>query len=233
MTDNTFFEPQVDEPAQSRKSLLILGAVGGAVVLAAGGYFLLGGSGGGDTSAQVIALPVTHTPVVKLAHPVVRKPGIIPAVSRVRLGRDPFLALYVPPVAAPASTGTAPSAGTAPTSTTTTVVTPTKTTTTTTGSMPASPGSTAPGMPPVAAPASTKHRFSVFSITGSASQGRARVSIDGGAPFTVHEGSVFGPTKELTVTDIGLTIGVGEHLAFTLGEDPQPEMYAHESRLVQ
>ena len=237
MSDNSFFEAPADEPVQSRKSLLVLGAVGGALVLAAGGYFLLGGGGGTSDVQSFAVVPRRVAPVVKVSKPAVKKLVTIPAVSKVRLGRDPFLALYVPPVAAPASSGT--TAPTAPTSTTTTVVTPGKTTTTTTGTpprttgtTPTTTGGTAPAPAPVAPPASTKHRFTIFGITGSASTGRARVSIDGGAPFTVHEGSIFGPNKELTITDIGLTVGVGEHVAFTIGEDPQPEMYAHESRLV-
>jgi|GEM_PF-6813627 len=229
MTDNTFFEAPDDEPAQSRRSLLVLGAVGGAVVLAAGGYFLLGGWGSSDP--QALSLPAARTPVVKVAAPAAKKPVVIPAVSKVRLGRDPFLALYVAPVvSAPTGNGTGASAPTSP-------VVP---------AAPGSPTSPSTSVPPAVVPAApvpqgskgpasavpVKHRLSVFAITGSAAAGRARVSLDGGAPFTVHEGSVFGPGKELTVTDIGLTVGVGEHLAFTIGEDPQPEMYAHESRLV-
>lgn len=230
MTDNTFFDAPDDEPGQSRRSLLVLGAVGGALVLAAGGYFLLGGGGGSDsTSSQVIALPAARTPVVKVARPVDNKVVVIPAVSKVRLGRDPFLALYVPPVATPAlAPGTTPTGGVA-TGTGGIGTTPTGGVDTPAA---ATPGSTPASTPATTPPAATKHRFSIFGITGSAASGRARVSIDGGAPFTIHEGSVFGPTKELTVTDIGLTVGVGEHVAFTVGEDPQPEMYAHESRLV-
>lgn len=237
MSENSFFEGPADEPAQSRKSLLILGAVGGAVVLAAAGYFLLGGGGGSDPQAFAV-IPHRVNPVIVVAKPTSKKPLVVPAASKVRLGRDPFLALYVPPVAAVAGAGTAkPTATSAPTTTTTTVVTPTKTTTSTTGPTGATPTGTstppaASAPPPATPPASTKHRFTIFSITGSAGTGRARVSIDGAAPFTVHEGSIFGPNKEITITDIGLTVGVGEHVAFTLGEDPQPEMYAHESRLV-
>ena len=238
MTDNTFFDAPDDEPVQSRKSLLILGAVGGAVVLAAAGYFLLGGGGGGEDTRAFIPTAHRIQPVVAVARPTHKKPVTIPAVSKVRLGRDPFLALYVAPAAAvagagsPTTTGTAP---TTPTSTSTTVVTPTKTTTTTTGTTTTGTtptGTTPTGTTPSTTTTTTKHRFTIFGITGSASTGRARVSIDGGAPFTVHEGSIFGPNKEITITDIGLTVGVGEHVAFTLGEDPQPEMYAHESRLV-
>ena len=228
MTENTFFEPVDDEPAQSRRSLLVLGAVGGALALAAGGYFLLG-RGGGAGASELVAQPTSRTPVVATVPTRAKKPVVLPAVSKVRLGRDPFLALYIPPVVSPAATGsgttgtgtigvpTAP--GTAPAPTVPVALAPVTPT-----------GRPAPA--PSRPPAVVKHVFSVFGITGSAATGRARVSIDGGAPFTVHEGTVFGPSKELTITDIGPTVGVGEHLAFTLGEDPQPEMYAHESRLV-
>ena len=224
MTENTFFEPVDDEPVQSRRSLLVLGAAGGALALAAGGYFLLGG-GGGANASEVVAQSSIRTPVTAIVPTVAKKPVVLPAVSKVRLGRDPFLALYIPPVVSPAG----PATGSGTTGTTVVPVAP----------VPAVPAAPVPGTPasspapaPATPPAVVKHRFAVFGITGSAATGRARVSIDGGAPFTVHEGSVFGPSKELTVTDIGLTAGVGEHLAFTLGEDPQPEMYPYESRLV-
>ena len=235
MTENTFFEPVDDEPAQSRRSLLVLGAVGGALALAAGGYFLLGG-GGGAGASELVAQPTSRSPVVAVAPTAAKKLVVLPAISKVRLGRDPFLALYIPPavsLAAPATgSGTTPTGtiGTGTTGTGTTG-TPTAPATAPAPTFPVTPtGSLAPA--PARPPAVVKHVFSVFDITGSAATGRARVSIDGGAPFTVHEGSVFGPSKELTITDIGPTVGVGEHLAFTLGEDPQPEMYAHESRLV-
>jgi len=228
MTENTFFEPVDDEPAQSRRSLLVLGAVGGALALAAGGYFLLGG-GGGANASEVVAQSSTRTPVTAIVPTVAKKPVVLPAVSKVRLGRDPFLALYIPPVVSPA--GPATGSGTTGTTPTGTTGAPTAPGTAPAPTVPVTPtGSPAPA--PASPPAAVKHRFSVFGITGSAATGRARVSIDGGAPFTVHEGSVFGPSKELTVTDIGLTVGVGEHVAFTIGEDPQPEMYVHESRLV-
>ena len=230
MTDNTFFEPPDDEPAQTRKSLLILGAAGGALALAAGGYFLLGGGGGSrDSGTQALALPAPRPAVIQLAPTSAKKAIVIPVVSKVRLGRDPFLALYVPPVvSAP------PAAGAGTTATGTTATGPAVSTSPTFVPLPTvSSSSPAPVAPTsTAVPAAKKHTFTIFSITGSAATGRARVSIDGGAPFTVHEGSVFGPTKELTITDIGFTGGVGEHIAYTLGEDPQPEMYAHESRLV-
>ena len=230
MTENTFFEPVDDEPAQSRRSLLVLGAVGGAIALAAGGYFLLGG-GRGAGASELVAQPTSRTSVVAMAPTATKQLVVLPAVSKVRLGRDPFLALYIPPVvllAGPATgsgttgtgtTGVLTAPGTAPAPTVPVALVPVTPT-----------GRPAPASVPP--PAVVKHRFAVFGITGSAATGRARVSIDGGAPFTAHEGSVFGPSKELTVTDIGLTAGVGEHLAFTLGEDPQPEMYPYESRLV-
>lgn len=235
MTENTFFEPVDDEPAQSRRSLLVLGAVGGALALAAGGYLLLGG-GGGAGASELVAQPTFRTPVLAMAPTAPTKLVVLPAVSKVPLGRDPFLALYIPPVvslaAPPTGSGTIP-IGTIGTGTTGTGTTgaPTAPATAPAPTFPVTPtGMPAPA--PARPRAVVKHVFSVFGITGSAATGRARVSIDGGAPFTVHEGSVFGPSKELTVTDIGPTVGVGEHLAFTLGEDPQPEMYAHESRLV-
>ena len=235
MTENTFFEPVDDEPAQSRRSLLVLVAVGGALALAAGGYFLLGG-GGGAGASELVAQPTSRSPVVAVAPTAAKKLVVLPAVSKVRLGRDPFLALYIPPVvslaAPPTGSGTTPTGtiGTGTTGTGTTG-TPTAPATAPAPTFPVTPtGRPAPA--PARPPAVVKHVFSVFGITGSAATGRARVSIDGGAPFTVHEGSVFGPSKELTITDIGPTVGVGEHLAFTLGEDPQPEMYPYESRLV-
>jgi hypothetical protein len=92
------FTVEETEDKSSRSKVVLLGALA-AVVLGAGGFFLLGGSGDEELedftpiarAPQTAATPDAAAPVAKL-----------PAASTVALGRNPFRALYVQPVAAPA-----------------------------------------------------------------------------------------------------------------------------------
>jgi hypothetical protein len=102
-----------------RKRLVVAGGVAAALVLGYGGYHLLSG---GNASSEQAFVPIRHTPIVKAkvvpakAKPVAAKAVSVPAPSTVKLGRDPFLALYtVPAAVAPATTAT----GSTTTSTTT------------------------------------------------------------------------------------------------------------------
>ncbi len=155
-------EAPVEEPAASnRRNLIVLGVVG-AVALAAGAYFVLGGSG--DPTEESFAVPARSRPVATVS----ASPGpvVLPVVSTLALGRNPFKALYVAPVVSSGGGGTGTTAPvvTAPTATTPVIVQPTTTTPvivvtdstpTTSGggsTTPTSGGTTAPA-PPAAAPA--------------------------------------------------------------------------------
>jgi hypothetical protein len=121
MTENSFTAVAEDvEEGPNRKPLLLVGAAAAVAVLAGAGWFLLHGGSSSDTS---YALPVPHHAPVAAGKPVgstlkskVPATTKLPAVSAIKIGRDPFLALYVVPASAPASTTTT---GTTPTGTTT------------------------------------------------------------------------------------------------------------------
>jgi hypothetical protein len=100
--------PFAEEGERNRKAVFVAGGVAAALVLAAGGWFFLGGSS--DSSSNAAFVP-THTvrPAVVAPKKVVAKPAKkLPAAYTARLGRDPFKALYVVPVAAPAAAPAAP-----------------------------------------------------------------------------------------------------------------------------
>jgi hypothetical protein len=104
MTENTMAVAADDESGGKRKLIVAGGAVG-LVVLGAAGYMLL--NGGGSSNDAGFTLPVHHVQAPKSSTtlkshvPAVRS---LPAASQVRIGRDPFNALYVVPVAPPAGT---------------------------------------------------------------------------------------------------------------------------------
>src|SRR4051794_18776334 len=115
----------------SRRKLMIAGAGVGVLILALAAFFLLKGGGSTDTSRTLPPLPPpTHTNAPAAQPPVVKLPKHVTTP----VGRDPFKALYVAPVAAtnPTGSGTSPSTSTGGTPTTTTSggsTTPTTTTT--------------------------------------------------------------------------------------------------------
>jgi hypothetical protein len=125
MTDNTFAEAPADGGEGSNRKVVLMGGGVAVAVLAGAGWFLLHSGSSSDPTA----LPVVHrAPVVAHNAQVTkstlkRKTTQLPAASSVKIGRDPFAALYVVPVAAaPASTtGTS----TTPATGTTTATTPT------------------------------------------------------------------------------------------------------------
>lgn len=128
MTDTMFAPaqgsaPEVEQIApegRSRRTVLVAGGLAAALVLGGGGYFLLGG-GSSDTAASGPLAPLPHSlkPATRSVIPAkgAAKPAAkVPATSTVPIGRDPFKALYVQPVAAPAAAaGTTPTTGAAPT----------------------------------------------------------------------------------------------------------------------
>jgi hypothetical protein len=126
MTDNMFASaPEAEEQGSRRKLPILLGGAVGLAVLAGGGWMLL--HGGSSTEDTAFVAP-HHAPVAKKA--VAKKATskstahvtVLPAASSVKIGRDPFAALYVVPSGAGATgaTGSTAPAGTSTTPTTTT-----------------------------------------------------------------------------------------------------------------
>jgi hypothetical protein len=128
--------PFAEEGEHNRKAVLVAGGVAAALVLVAGGWFMFGG-GGGDSAANlgVVAHGVKR-PAAAAPATAAKPAKKLPTAYTARLGRDPFKALYVVPVAAPVTSTTA-------TTPTTTGTTPTGTTTGTTGTTPTSTTPTA------------------------------------------------------------------------------------------
>lgn len=105
MTESSFpFETQgqtapLDDYAEDggRKPLLLVGGLVGALVLGASAFLFLGGDDAEEELAVPIRPPATAAP---LAEP--EGITVVPAASTEQLGRNPFKARYVEPVAAPA-----------------------------------------------------------------------------------------------------------------------------------
>jgi hypothetical protein len=189
MTVDTFAPPAeapVEEAGRSRRTVLVAGGAAAALVLGGGGYFLLsGGSDSTPESAAPISLPHAVRPAAKApAKPAAKKPVVkVPATSTVPLGRDPFRALYIAPVATavvPASTGT------------------TGTSTPTTPTQPAG-GTTTPAQPVPAAP--TSYKLVLTRVYGSGKDLTGVFSV-GGKTMLAKVGSVFGPTGELKLLSL-------------------------------
>jgi hypothetical protein len=178
--DTAAFE---DEPSSNRRALFLAGGVAAALVLGAGGWLLLGGSSDSATSAVVFPPRTKHattsstTGTTKASKP-------LPAPYKEQLGRDPFRALYVIPVAAAAPA--APAAGTVTTPTGTT--TGTGTTGTTTGTTPVTP-------------VNKEYKLVLTRVYGAGKDTTAVFSIDG-KNQVAKVGSKFGPTSEIVLLSI-------------------------------
>ena len=183
MTENSFTEA-AEEQGSNRKPLLIAGGAVGLAVLAGGGWMLLhGGSSSSDDTAFVVhkstKAPVTKQVVTKsTTSKATTHVTKLPPVSTVRIGRDPFAALYVVPVAPNPAL-----AGSTPTTPTTTTTTPTGTTS---GSGTSAPTSTAP----------KPYALKLTRVYGSGSD-RTAVFTVAGKTQLAKVGSVFGRTSEL------------------------------------
>lgn len=104
--------PRVDDSVAGpdRRKLYLVGGLVGIVVLAAAAYFLLF-SGGGSSSNSSFFVPHAKVKQPAAAAPKAAKPVALPKTNTAPVGRDPFKALVVPPVVAPAaSAAPAPSA---------------------------------------------------------------------------------------------------------------------------
>lgn len=179
----------VEEAEASRRPVLLVGGLVAALVLGGGGYVLLTGGSSESDDALVVrhsAPSRTQTTANKPAAPVV-----VPALSRVQLGRDPFKPLYVVPAADPAAVPGAPTGSTGGT--------PTTGGSTTTGGTTGS-GSTGSGTGTVT-PATKTHALVLTKVTGSGDDQTASFTVDG-RTMVAKVGSVFGPTSELKLLSL-------------------------------
>lgn len=194
----------------SRKAVLVAGGVAAALVLGVGGWLLLGGSSE-DPSASAFVPSKTLRPAVTAPKNGAAKPvKKLPAAYKAPLGRDPFKALYVVPVAAPAAgTGTTPTSttGTAPT-TTGTSVTPTTSTPTGTARYPLK-------LVSISKPSSQVH-FTTWSVAG--------------ATKTVIPGQRFGKYGEVVVLAFGQnSSGAVDRAIIQVGDDSPMDVKVGES----
>lgn len=216
MTENTMPPPLAaddEQPVWRRKPGIVAGGAVAVVGLLGTGYLLLGG-GGADTALDtplpgvVRAAPVVTKPVTAVKTSA-RKPSVLPPTSSVPLGRDPFLPLYVVPVAA-VTGGSAAGTGT------------------TTGSVGATP---APF--PVAAPAGTaagkSYAVQLVAVKTGLSGDKTFVFAYGGARKSVIAAQRFGSYGELvtlkavkdargTVTGALLQVGDDDPVTISIGE---------------
>jgi hypothetical protein len=125
MTEMSYDAP--DTNGESRKPVVVAGAAVAALALVGAGWFLLHGGGSSSTASSSFVVP-HHAATVKKAATVAKTPKStvpvtnLPAASTVKIGRDPFAALYVLPAdpAAGTSTSTTSSSTSATPSPTTT-----------------------------------------------------------------------------------------------------------------
>ncbi len=220
MSENTFpfadgddLSPYVDEPERNRKAILIAGGVAAALVVVAGGYFLLGGSDDTVDSAFVPHRTVRPAAVAPKAGAPAKK---LPAPYKERLGRDPFKALYVVPVAAVTTSTSTDATGTSagsPTSgtTTTTTTTPTSTTTTST-------------------PTSTRYTLKLVSISKPDPEVRFTTWKVGADTKTVIPAQRFGKYGEIVVLAFGKNAaGTVDKAIIQVGDDSPMDVTIGES----
>lgn len=115
-----------EEGTRDRRKLVLFGVLG-ALALAAAGWFLFGGNGSAPEALTPIPHGVPRLPRSPVASTPLKPTTVLPPTSTVKLGRDPFRALYVVPAAAPPAPPAAP--GTKPTKAPTGTPTGTPTTT--------------------------------------------------------------------------------------------------------
>lgn len=188
-----------DESKSSRKALMAAGGVA-VVVLGAAGYFLLGGGGGSATDMAFV--PPVHRAAAAAPNATAPKaPVKLPTAYTAPLGRDPFKALYVVPVAAPATTTTA-----APTSTSTS---------TSTSTTPISPSGTS-----LSAPTSTRYSLKLVSISKPSPEVRFSTWLVDGKSTTVIPAQRFGKYGEIVVLAFSKNAaGVVDSAIIQVGDD--------------
>ena len=226
MSENTFpfaegeeAPSYVEEPDRNRTKFLIGGGVAAALVVAAGGYFLLGS--GGSSDEEAFLAPHHAVKAVAAAPKKVATAKKLPAPYKAQLGRDPFKALYVVPVAAVVTTGT-----TTPTTTTTTG----STTTTGTGTGTGSTTPTTTGTGTGTTPTSTRYTLKLVSISKPSPEVRFTTWKVGTDSKTVIPAQRFGKYGEIVVLAFSKNAsGVVDKAIIQVGDDSPMDVGIGES----
>ena len=214
--------PAAAEPAEagSRRNLLLLGGLA-AVLLAGGAYVLLGG---GEEAVEDVAFTPRAPRAAAAAGAAAPKPAKLPVATKVPLGRNPFKALYVAPVAAAAApagtTQNTPTSTTAPTSGTPIVVVAPVTLPTGTTTPPTSGGT-------VAAPAARPSTQSTVALKGVSTRTGKAVGtfVYDGQTVTGGKGQVMaGKLKVMSLVPLArggwyATLKLGDGAAFEVHEN--------------
>ncbi|GAC1610049.1 MAG: hypothetical protein NVS3B26_14710 [Mycobacteriales bacterium] len=214
--------PSVEESSSNRKAALVAGGVAAALVLGGAGYFFLGGSSDTPTDTAfvpnhgfraVVAAPRTATNVAKQ----------LPAPYKATLGRDPFKALYVVPVAAAAAAAPATTTG-ALTSTT-----PTSTNAAGPGSSTPTSTSTSTG-PGTTTPTSTRYTLKLVSISKPSPEVRFTTWKVGTDSKTVIPAQRFGKYGEIVVLAFNKNAqGAVDKAVIQVGDDSPMDVAIGES----
>jgi hypothetical protein len=214
MTDNTFdAAPDATDEASNRRVPVLVGGVLGVAVLAGAGFFLLHGGSSSDASLNapvargVPAGTVGTTPVKTTLNSHVPTTVKLPTASAVKIGRDPFLALYVVPAAVVATvptTGTGTTGTTAPTGTT---------------------GTGTTGTP--AAPVATTYQLKLLKVTGTGSGRTAAFSVAGKTQYA-RIGSVFGRSSEIKLLSFQQSARGVWSVTVQVGDDDPKDLIVNE-----
>jgi hypothetical protein len=205
------------ESTRNKKAVLVAGGVA-ALVLAAGAFMFLGG--GSDSEDESFVVP--SRPRVAVAAKPAPKPAAkkLPVAYDAQIGRDPFKALYVVPVAAAAPAG----AATTTTSTSGTTATSTGTSTTSTA--------TGTGTTPVA-PTSTRYPLTLVSISQTSDEARFTTWSVDGQKTTVLPAQRFGKHGELVVLAFSKNAqGAVDKAILQVGDDSPMEVAVGQSNSV-
>ena len=197
------------EPSRDKRTMLV--AAGLVLALAAGGlgFLLLGSGSDGDVASGVPAASAVPRSAAPPGPTAVPTPSAAPAATAQRVGRNPFMALVVVPVAA-----AAPAPGAAPTAALGAASAPAA------SPVPVAPTPT-PVTPPTAAPSApvaTLYAVKLLSISGSS----ASMVVDG-KTMSIIVGQRFGREGELVVLSIGrsslvLQVAADTPLPFVIGQ---------------
>jgi hypothetical protein len=197
---------------RNKRAVLVAGGVVAALVLGAGAYLFLGGSGDAEEEAFV---PTRRAPRPVAAAPKApAKPAKLPVAYKEQIGRDPFKALYVVPVAAaPAAAPVAAAPVTPTTTTTTTSGTGTSTTTVT--------------------PTTKRYTLKLVSISKPSPEVRFTTWLVDGEKKTVLPAQRFGKYGELVVLAFSKNEqGVVDKAILQVGDDSPMEVAVGESNSV-
>jgi hypothetical protein len=209
--------PFAEEGEGNRKAVLVAGGVAAALVVAVGGWFFLGGSGDSTASSAFVPNRTVRPAVVAPKHAVAKAAKKLPTAYKAPLGRDPFKALYVVPVAAPATT------------TTTTTPTATGTTPTASGTTPTSTGTGTTGTT-TTTPTATRYTLKLVSISKPSPDVRFTTWSVGGTKKVVIPAQRFGKYGELVVLAFSKNAaGVVDKAIIQVGDDSPMDVAVGES----